>query len=334
MTARRRFCQALEGPSGADRVVGPMVAADHAAHLAGLPVSQVVRHADLLAGALTEAHRLYQGDFVVVFADVCVEAEAMGCRLEFPHHAPPHVLRTLAPEELRSTDPRRDGRLPLMLEVAAQVARGVGDDVPVFASIKDPFSAAALACGTEDFLALLVTDPDLARQALDRALANQARYAGALLDLGLDLLVGAPLASGGIVGPKHFADFIFEPICELMSIIRRRERLGGVHLCGEADPVLDQLARLPAHFLSLESFDPARWKRLAEAGPTPAMMGWFPTGLLLDGTPEAIAAEAAREIADMAGYPHLLATACDVPQFSPPEKVLAFVRAGRAGGKE
>lgn len=326
----QRFRTALTGARHPEIAAGPLVAADHAAFVSGLPLPQVIQSDELLCKSLIKTHQLYQGDFLILFADVYVEAEAMGCRLAFPEDAPPHVIQTCPPEALKAAAPQRDGRLPMMIKAAERIAAELGSEIPVFASIKDPFSAAALACGADDFLPLLISQPGRARLAIDRALLNQQSYIEALLKTGVHIIIGAPMASGGILGARHFHCFALQPILELVNLIRSAGRLAGIHICGDSDPILEQLAHIPAHFLSLESFSIARWKELASDGqPHPAVMGYFPTALLLTGNKQTIEAEASKELRALWGFPHILATSCDVPQRCPAEKVQAFMRAAR-----
>jgi uroporphyrinogen decarboxylase len=332
MTAHwERFRSSLAGKHSEQIASGPIIAADHAAHLAGRKLSEVMQSADLLSASLLEAYRRYDGDFIVVFSDVNVEAEAMGARLEFPDDSPPFVAETIAPEALKSTMPLRDGRLPMMVETVQRITAEIRRDLPVFASMKDPFSAAALACGIEPFLTFLVSQPERAHHAVEIALQNQRRYLDALLETGADVLIGAPLASGGILGPVHFHNFAFQPIYDLISTIKSRGGFAGVHLCGDAEPILDQLVQLPADFLSLEAFDLDHWKRLmAKQSFRPALMGYVPTHLFLAADPETIKKEVEDECKALAGCPHILATACDVPQASAPEKIHCFMAAARA----
>jgi uroporphyrinogen decarboxylase len=324
-----RFRAALAGEDTGQFAAGPLVAADHAAQLAGIPVSQVVQSAASLAQVLGSAHELYQGDFLIVFSDVAVEAEAMGCQLEFPQNAPPYVVTSVEPERLAETDPRRDGRLPVMVTATAALVEIYGSKVPIFASMKDPFSAAALACGTEDFLATLVADPDKARRAIEIAKVNQKRYMEALILTGAHIIIGAPLASGGILGARHFRDFAYNPIRELVTQAKSKGKLTGIHSCGDANPILDHLVELPADFLSLETFDIQRWRLLARKQKTPALMGWFPTGMLLSSQPQQIEPEIRAEVEALQGYPHILATACDVPQMASAQHVQSFMYAAR-----
>ncbi|HEX7342618.1 MAG TPA: uroporphyrinogen decarboxylase family protein, partial [bacterium] len=286
--------------------------------------------ADELADALINAQKRYNGDFMIVFADVYVEAEAIGCRLEFPEDAPPHIEKTCSPDGLRATIPQRDGRLPMMLAAAKRVIAELGELIPVFASIKDPFSVAALACGAEEFFELLISQPALARRAIEVSHQNQLRYLEALLEMGANVILGAPMASGGILGEKHFKTFALESIVELLSHIRSAGRLAGLHICGDSDPILATISRIPAHFVSLESFSVERWKELLSDGqPHPALMGYFPMDLLNRGSVEQIEAEMSRELKALWGFPHILATACDVPQRCPESQVQTFVKAAR-----
>ena len=324
-----RFRATLEGTNPKPIAAAPLVAADHAAHLAKLPVSSVVKSAALLAQTLGQAHERYQGDFLIVFADVNVEAEAMGCRLEFPQEAPPHVVETIEPEALANTYPHSDGRLPVMLEATASLVQRYGAEVPVFASLKDPFSAATLACGPEFFLTLLVTAPEKAHFAIGIALENQQRYLEALIETGANVIIGAPLASGGILGSRRFREFAYKPICSLIEQAKNRGRLVGIHSCGDADPILEDLIRTGADFLSLESFDLPRWKMLAEQNRIPVLMGYFPTDLFLTGTPNEIKSLVRLQINSLKGFPHIMATACDVPQTASANSVITFMQSAR-----
>lgn len=331
--AWERMRRALSGSAASNThgfPAGPIVAADHAAFLSKRKVSEVVQSSELLAETLLHAYRLYQGDFLIVFADVYVEAEAMGCELAFPDQAPPEVISYCQPEHLRLTDPGSDGRLPIMVEAVRQVAQELTDEVAVFASIKDPFSAATLACDPDDFLSSLISEPDRAHQAIGIALENQKRYAEALVQTGANFVIGAPMASGSLIGPRHFSDFVLRPMHELVETALRHRVYMGVHVCGDSDPILDQLADLPVNFLSLERFDTDRWRKLAAAMKTrTAIMGYFPTDLLIKGTREEISREVNRETETLRGLPHVMATACDVPQACPPEKVQWFMTAAR-----
>jgi uroporphyrinogen decarboxylase len=324
-----KFHATLAGTNTGMRAVGPLVAADHAAQLSNVSVSQVVQSAKMLIEVLGMAHERYRGDFLIVFSDVAIEAEAMGCRLEFPLNAPPHVIKSVDPENLLSVIPHLDGRMPMMIEASSGLVEKYGKQIPVFASLKDPFSAAALACGAEDFFTLLVLNPQKAKYAVDIALENQQRYLEALIETGAQIVIGAPLATGSLLGSKHFREFAFEPICDLIEQAKDEGVIAGVHSCGNANPIVEDLVAIPADFLSLEEFDVDRWKQLAVQQRLPALMGFFPTGLLLTGQPDEIEFEVQREIGVMHGHAHIMATACDVPQTATPDQVQRFISAAR-----
>ena len=328
--AWERFRASLAGSGRLPICVAPLIAADHAAFLQNKSLRSILHSADKLADALIGAQRRYEGDFMIVFAEVYVESEAMGCHLEFPEDAPPHIVKTCEPERLKGTIPQRDGRLPVMLAAAKRVIAELGEAHPVFVSIKDPFSAAVLACGAEGLFEMLISKPAVARRAIEISHLNQLRYLEALLEMGANVILGAPMASGGILGEKHFKAFALESIVELLSHVRSAGRLAGLHICGDSDPILAELSRIPAHFVSVESFSKDRWKALVSDGqPHPAVMGYFPTDLLYRGSVEQIEAEVQWEIASLHGVPHILATACDVPQRCPEGQVRTFLKAAR-----
>ena len=99
----------------------------NAAFLIGENAERYFKDPNILAKAMVEAARQYKADGIPLLFDLSVEAEAMGCEVEYwPDNVPSvrsHPCETQTPEELGLTPPgREDGRWPVLFE-AARIAK-------------------------------------------------------------------------------------------------------------------------------------------------------------------------------------------------------------------
>lgn len=281
--------------------VFPMVGADHCARLIGLPFQRVATDGTALARALEHGYRAYGYDMVLVFSDPYVEAQALGCPVRLDSHP-----TLMGPRSGDSLD--RTGEIVL---AAALLRDGV--DVPVFVSIKGPFSLAAFLVGIEEFLRLLITDLPAADRFVAEALRFQLSYLERIAAVGAHVLIGDPVASASVVSPGVFCGVALEPLRRMVEAARAKGCLVGVHICGDTGPIMGPLDDLAVDFLSIE--DIARPTRTLK-------MGGVATHTIFMGDPRAIE----QEIRVAASQPRLIfSTACDVPAETDPESIRTMV---------
>lgn len=307
--------------------VVPIIAADHASALAGVPFSRTLVDGEALAMSLLAAYERYDPDLVVVFVDVNLEAEAVGAGVAFPDDDYPHVAHPVAPDRADwSFDPNR-ARLSVMRHAVTACKKALPADVPVAASIKGPFSMTALALGTERFLAMLYEQPELARDALSKAARFQGEHARSLAALGAVPWFGDPFASADLLGPTWFREFARDPLRTVVSEAQKSAGAAAVHICGNPDDLVRECDPVAPSWLSVELTDPARFRKESSV---PLLLGGMPTHALLHDPPEAIEAfcrDRARSWPDGCVF----ATDCDVPRHAPPGSVDAMMRGARAG---
>ena len=325
-SASRRFAALLGGDPPEHTVVFPMVVADHAAHIAGRKVPDVVHDAEALATVLYDAWSEYGYDMVMVFADTVVEAEAMGAEVEFPEDDNAFIVTPPAPDRLHVSDPLKDGRVPVMLEATRILKRRLGDDVPLITSIKGPFSVAAFVAGIETLLADVICAPDEAHGFLKLALENQVAYVRAIVEAGGVPFIGDPVASGSLISPKVFREFAQPYLADLIDEIHGCGCWAGLHICGETTDVLVSMKQTGADVLSVDGIDLANARK--KVGPDAILMGNVSTQLVRSGTPDGVRS-ASQACIDKAGPSLVLCTACDVPKASPKENVRAMVDTAR-----
>jgi uroporphyrinogen decarboxylase len=324
----RRFAALMRGEVPERPVVFPMVAANHAARLDGYSISEAVTQADVLARVLYSAYRFYGYDLIMVFTDTMVEAEAMGAQIIIPEDDDPFLLEPPRVSRLEPANPDKDGRMPVVLEATRRLADLLEDEAPVLTSLKGPFSLASFLRGIEGFLADLLDNPGRAHDFLKLATENQMRYAAAVIKAGGIPFVGDPVASGSMVSSSMFRDFALPYLSRLVRSIHEEGVRVGLHICGDTRHILKDMVATRADFLSIDEMDMVVAR--SAVGPDAVLMGNVSTGLLLDGKPEQVRAEAEKCLAT--GGPRLiLSSSCDVPPDTPKENVRALIEAGRGG---
>jgi uroporphyrinogen decarboxylase len=275
-----------------------MVCADHAAWIGNADLKETLTDARKLADVLERAFRMYHYDMVLVFTDPYVEAQAMGCNVEFN---PQPMLKQ------GKNDGSRTDRTAVVIEAARILNENV--DVPVFASIKGPFTLASFLAGSREFLAMLLKDAAKANCYISSALDFQNDYLSRFLEVGVNIFIGDPMASASVISPELFKQFASLPLRRLINETRAAGAICGLHICGDTAPIMKELDDLGADLLSIEDITvPTRTVR----------MGGVATSTIHEGNREKIAGEIVRALNE----PHLvLSTSCDVPMQTKEEHV-------------
>jgi len=300
----------------ADNARAPMIAADHLARLLNKPLDAVCQNGSLLAEGLLTAKELYNPDMLIVFADIAVEAEAMGVKLEYSPDRNPHIVSLPDLSDVGIIDLPASGRIPELFRAAEICRKATNNGFPIFFSMKDPFSLAALVMGTEDFLIALLKSPEVARGVLEICCKNQLQLIEAIHSEGYIPLVGAPISSGSLIGPRWFQEFATPYLEILFNYIRTNNSFCCMHICGEVNPLVEQLPQLKLDLLSFEEWYEPLWERMPDTIP----MGYVPTDLFARGNENSIA-DAANACLKNLPQPFVLSTACDLPANAKPQLV-------------
>ncbi|UCC12556.1 MAG: hypothetical protein JSW02_03220 [candidate division WOR-3 bacterium] len=286
-----------------EHAVFPLVCADHCAWLLKKEFSEVAHDPEQLADAFEYGLNLYDSDAVMLFVDAYVEAQAMGCPVRY---APYPQLE--GPRSEKYVD-----RTGIIIEAAVLLQQRIS--VPVFVSIKGPFSLASFLSGVENFLKMILTDEEAARGLIDEALGHQISYVKQLLDTGVHIFIGDPVASSSVISPDTFSDFALEPLKTLCRQIKQGDRIAGIHICGDTEPIITMLDDIDADILSIEDIIPRT---------RTVKMGGVSTGALIRNDSEQVRREVK---AALAMRPLILSTSCDVPVQTVPDILKTMISA-------
>lgn len=304
--------------------VFPIVCADHCAHLLNKNFKRVATDGRILAEVLEYGYNLYRYDMVLIFSDPYVEAEAMGCELEYSEYPKISSVASIHKDFIKNSQFKSEAkgkcfnlrdRTKEIIKSARILKRNL--DVPVFVSIKGPFTLACFIYGTEDFLKILLNDGKLAKSVIKSALDFQIKYLKKLLKIPINIFIGDPLASVSVISPSLFKKFAYEPLKILVKEIKKGGIISGIHICGDTEPIIEYLDKLNADILSIEDIT-LKTKTLK--------MGGVSTITLLSGG----RAKIKKEIESALRQEFLiLSTSCDVPVNTPIEHIKTMISDAR-----
>jgi len=197
---------------------------EHAAALIGRTPWEVSRDADLLFAAHRAAWREYRHSPVVVGIDLYnLEAEAYGGRVVepggngIPAIAEPLVNSLDAARRLRPLDPRRDGRIPMVLGVGRRLAREL-PEADVRIPVSGPFSIAVSLRGVSGLLEDVALEPSATREWLLWLAENQAAFCEAVAEAGLDVAFFESAAAPPLLSPRQFREVELPALGRAMAI--------------------------------------------------------------------------------------------------------------------
>ena len=336
LTPRERFgLLVIDEPQ--DRVpIYPLVTG-HAARVAGISMRDYHTNGAAMARAQLVAQETYGIDFITLFSEVGLVAEALGSEFYYPDDDLPLLSRPkwreLVEPDDAVVDPRRDGRLRIYLEAIAYAYEARGDTVPVLAYVPAPFTTAQHLVDQEAFLVGLLTEPDKVHALLRYATRSVIAMSRAVIAAGGLPVVVDPLASGSVISADHYRDFALPYEAEVIRYLHRYDLDVILHVCGDTTATNGSLPESGADLLSIDRIELSA--AIAGAGTRCRIVGNLDTTALLFGAPADVAQAVEKMVAEGSRNPSgfVAATGCEVPVETPPENVRAFVRAAREAGR-
>lgn len=203
---------------------------EHAAAVIGETPWRVARDPDLLFRAHAEAFGLYRHATVVVGIDIYnLEAEAYGAMIAEPAgNGIPSISAPLCQTsadilKLNRYDPRRDGRIPMVIETGKRLAAALpGADIRI--PVSGPFSLACNLVGFDRLLCDLIDEPLTVGQALDHLVRGQIDFCREIYSQGLGIALFESGATPPLISPEMFAEI---ELPALKYLIKEASRITG-----------------------------------------------------------------------------------------------------------
>ncbi|MBM4309006.1 MAG: MtaA/CmuA family methyltransferase, partial [Deltaproteobacteria bacterium] len=179
-----------------------------------------MKMAELAAGG----YEILGFDSIMPEFSVQQEAEALGCLVDWGSptmmpdaktHPSKELQQPIIPENFLEKP-----SLQVVLRALELLRRNYGDHVALIGKVMGPWTISYHLCGVQDFLLWTLIEPDKVQRFLEKLKEVTISFAKAQLLAGADVVVIADHATGDLVSPKMYQDFLL-PIHQ--EIIQRIE---------------------------------------------------------------------------------------------------------------
>lgn len=297
----------------------------HGGKLIDKPADEYLQSSDLLVEGLKKAHELYRPDGLPVVFDLQVEAEILGCDLQWASDVPPavtsHPLTGMSLDELPDYDVSR-GRMPLILDALDRLHAELGEEVAFYGLVCGPFTLALHLLGNDIFLDMF-DEPEEVKAVIDHAADVAIKTAEAYLEHHAAVIaVVDPMTSQ--ISPEHFEEFVTPAVNKVFDAVRARGGMSSMFVCGDVTRNLEMMCRTHADNVSVDEQIPMdRLAELCRANGKSFGGNIKLTAVLLLGD-ERDAKLETLDILDKTGDTgFVLAPGCDLPYHTPPANLQA-----------
>jgi uroporphyrinogen decarboxylase len=336
MTPKQRIGNFLTGKP-IDRVPCVPLILNHAARVLGVTVREYATDGAIMGKANVAAWRLYGHDLITIFTDTAILAEALGTRLKYPEDDAARVDVPFAADpanvdRIPHVDPRKAGRLPVLIEAVRRCVEEVGDEVFVSCCYPAPFTVAATLRGTATFARDLYKNPALAETLLEKSTVLVEEFADAVAEVGGIPALVDPVATGSMISRAAFERFALPGIRRGLDRVKAHQMAPILHICGRTSTIVDLMADSGAMVLSLDQISLKEAKE--KVGKRVCLMGNVrPAETLMGGTPDDVRREARQCLADAGDNPggFILSSGCEIPLATPTENLMALMEVAREG---
>ena len=299
------------------------------AKLVGASIGELLQDHKVFTRAQIAAYKRYQPDIMIMMWDLSIDIEAMGNELRYPEDSMSVVTKEFLEDKanfskLKVPDPQKDGRMPGYLEACVET-KNVVTDAPVSGVIAGPWTIAMGLRGANNLIIDTKMDPDFVHELMKISTEATKSFTEALNEIGIGVGYSEAPASCNLISPTMYRDFVFPYHKELVTYFNEKRVGVGIHICGNANPILDDMVATGASNISVDSGTDLG--KAAEAARGKAVLiGNVPTDCFLADNKEVMRAavqNCLNQVVQDSGY--ILAPGCEVPAIASAEKIDWFM---------
>jgi len=297
----------------------------HGGFLTGVDAETYLKSSNEVVKGIDKAIKEYNPDGVPVVFDLQIEAEILGCELQWAPHNPPAVVTHPLANGTKLADLKvpaiNDGRIPVAIE-ATKILREKHPNIALYGLITGPFTLALHLMGTDIFMKLFEA-PDEVSEVMKFCTEVGLKMSEYLMDAGCDIIaVVDPMTSQ--IDPMTFDTFVTPYVSEIFSFIRKNEKLSSFFVCGHAQQNIEAMCNCKPDNVSIDENIPLDFVKEIALKKGISFGGNMKLTVVLLMGDEADAREEALSCLDLGGNTgFILAPGCDLPMDTPPENIKA-----------
>ncbi|MHA1150431.1 MAG: uroporphyrinogen decarboxylase family protein [Promethearchaeota archaeon] len=304
----------------------------------GISAKEIVNNASHLLKSQIDLNYRFKIELLTCLVDLNIMSESFGAELYYEHDVLPMPRKPAIDsleriEDLEIPDPKKDGRMPVILKCAKLYEKNYKKKGFLYGGvIEGPITAASNIVGVENLMRGMKKNPELVKKLLEKVSVALIEFGNAQLEAGVDAIgIAEPSASSTVISPEFFKKF---SVPYLKRINRKLNTLGTlIHICGYTQPIIEEWIKIPKTFvISVDDVNIAQ--TLETIGNKFVIVaGNIPTTRLLRGTPEEIdliTKECIKQAANIGKY--AVCPGCDLAPGTPEANIFAFIKAAKKYG--
>ncbi len=297
----------------------------------------------VLAKAQERAYEIYQPDFLSVFSETGLIAEALGSKFFYPEEDLPKLVRPLfssvkkfSLRELNSQYDEGKGRFHLYFSAIESLYSSLGETVPILAYIPAPWTTLAYLFPTEELFTSILSLTPSELKKIKALLAEVTEYTinfmKSIINYSALPIIVDPLASASVISPTLYSQFALPYEKRLIEYLHLYDLDCILHICGNTEPYLPLLLETNTDLISLDKVDMRKAKEVL--GKKFRLIGNYDTTKIWLSSPKEISRDVKKLILELKDNPKgfILATGCEIPYFTPKENIKAFIQTGKEVG--
>ena len=196
-----------------DRVPVTVLIGPYCSRLTDYSVKEILQDAKKSSEAHLAFYDRFAPDSVIIYNDIYLEVEALGCELEFPEDNISHPKTVLLDDKsrlarLKMPDPQKDGRIPYFIEVCERVSAQMRKTAALGLGHSGPWNIAMHLRGTEALLLDTFSDPAFVHDLMKFSTEVVRTMGDALIEAGFSPSLGEAAASCSLISPQIYREFI------------------------------------------------------------------------------------------------------------------------------
>lgn len=283
----------------------------------------------------------YDLDSILLDVDTALTAGACGVPVDFPDDEPARthepLLSSLDDDQLgrlETVNLGADRRIRHSLETVLLIKKTVGDQLYVRGNCDQaPFSLACSLRTPEAFMMDLMTTPERADRLLVLCTEICLQYLRLMAATGADMLSNGDSPAGpAMISPAMYARYALPYERALADEAKVLGKDYALHICGNTDLILEQMATLEVDMLDLDYLTPI--ERIYEVlHGRIALCGTIdPSGVMALGTPQQVRNKTRELLSLYRDEPRLIINAgCALPPTTPEANIRALVETAQEG---
>jgi [methyl-Co(III) methanol-specific corrinoid protein]:coenzyme M methyltransferase len=268
----------------------------HGIYPHGWRFAEIHTDAEKMARAAASTSQLFGFECAVAPFDMGVEAEALGCTINYYTQSSQDILYPTISKKLGTNveelkveippDLETRGRVPLVLDAIRKLKAEVGNTVAVGAWVLGPFTLTGQIVELDNLLKMSFKKTAVVSALLDQLTGLLIQLAKLYRAAGADYITVREMgATSDVLSPRMFKALILPPLQKIFAALEPPRVL---HICGTTSSIFELMAEAGAEAISIDQKNDAA-DAVKRVGDKVLVFGNLdPYGVLVTGTPELI----------------------------------------------